>query len=126
LVKAICPGLDEWKMEHTADISSRPLQHPAGSNELLLQRGKPVIGAGDPITVGGSLNNQWASKSHIPALRQSPRHQITAVATSGMESALHSADGLGIPPAFDDRLLDTVKLMASSGRRQPVRGRHEE
>lgn len=50
--------------------------------------------------IGGSLNNQWASKTHIPALRQSARHQITAIATSRMESALQSAAEVGAPLAF--------------------------
>lgn len=52
--------------------------------------------------IGGSLNNQWASKTHIPALQTSTRHQITAIATSRMESAVKSAAALGAPLAFAD------------------------
>ncbi|QWU16582.1 Predicted dehydrogenase [Paenibacillus sophorae] len=50
--------------------------------------------------IGGSLNHQWASQTHIPALRNSPVHQITAIATSKMESALQSAAALDVPLAF--------------------------
>lgn len=50
--------------------------------------------------IGGSLNHQWASQTHIPALRNSAMHQITAIATSKMESALQSAAALDVPFAF--------------------------
>lgn len=48
------------------------------------------------------MNNQWASKTHIPALQRSAKHQITAVATSRMESAVQSAAALGASHAFAD------------------------
>jgi predicted dehydrogenase len=47
--------------------------------------------------IGGSLNNQWASKTHIPALQKSGKHRITAIATSNMESALKSAAAVEAP-----------------------------
>jgi predicted dehydrogenase len=50
--------------------------------------------------IGGSLNNQWASKTHIPALQQSVKHQITAIATSRMESALESSAAVGAPFSY--------------------------
>lgn len=50
--------------------------------------------------IGASLNNHWASQTHIPALQMSARHCITAVATSRMESALESAAALGGVQAF--------------------------
>ncbi|WP_338112968.1 Gfo/Idh/MocA family protein [Paenibacillus macerans] len=52
--------------------------------------------------IGGSLNNQWASRTHIPALTQSTCHEITAIATSNMASAKESAAALGVTQAFDD------------------------
>ncbi|BFH67568.1 oxidoreductase [Paenibacillus dendritiformis] len=52
--------------------------------------------------IGGSLNNQWASQTHIPALRQSAHHRIAAIATSRIESAVHSAAAVGAPHAFTD------------------------
>ncbi|GMK47031.1 oxidoreductase [Paenibacillus glycanilyticus] len=50
--------------------------------------------------IGASLNNHWASQTHIPALQMSNKHRITAVATSKMESALESAAALGGVQAF--------------------------
>ncbi|KFM94484.1 Gfo/Idh/MocA family oxidoreductase [Paenibacillus macerans] len=52
--------------------------------------------------IGGSLNNQWASRTHIPALTQSTCHEITAIATSNMASAKESAAALGVTQTFDD------------------------
>ncbi|MGZ7442839.1 Gfo/Idh/MocA family protein [Paenibacillus sp. TH7-28] len=52
--------------------------------------------------IGGSLNNQWASRTHIPALTQSTCHEITAIATSNMASAKESAAALDVTLAFDD------------------------
>lgn len=52
--------------------------------------------------IGGSLNNQWASKTHIPALTRSANHEITAIATSNMATARESAAKLGVAHAFDD------------------------
>ena len=37
--------------------------------------------------IGGSLNNQWASKTHIPVLIENPSYRITAIGTSRMETA---------------------------------------
>ncbi|MEN1938233.1 Gfo/Idh/MocA family oxidoreductase [Paenibacillus sp. 102] len=50
--------------------------------------------------IGGSLNNQWASKTHIPVLKETPFYQITAVGTSKMETAKKSARMLNAPHAF--------------------------
>lgn len=50
--------------------------------------------------IGASLNNHWASQTHVPALQMSSKHRITAVATSRMESALESAAALGGVQAF--------------------------
>ncbi|WP_025684399.1 Gfo/Idh/MocA family protein [Paenibacillus maysiensis] len=59
--------------------------------------------------VGGSLNNKWASQTHIPALLKHPNLDITAVGTSRMESARQSAEEVGAALAFDD----AKKLAAS-------------
>ncbi|WP_052646754.1 Gfo/Idh/MocA family oxidoreductase [Paenibacillus terrae] len=45
--------------------------------------------------VGGSMNNKWASQTHIPALLKHPNLVITAVGTSRMESARQSAEEVG-------------------------------
>ncbi|WP_025717615.1 Gfo/Idh/MocA family protein [Paenibacillus sp. 1-18] len=59
--------------------------------------------------VGGSMNNKWASQTHIPALLKHPNLDITAVGTSRMESAQQSAEEVGAALAFDD----AKKLAAS-------------
>lgn len=59
--------------------------------------------------VGGSMNNKWASQTHIPALLKHPNLDITAIGTSRMESARQSADEVGATLAFDD----AKKLAAS-------------
>ncbi|MET3211532.1 UNVERIFIED_CONTAM: putative dehydrogenase [Paenibacillus sp. PvR008] len=59
--------------------------------------------------VGGSMNNKWASQTHIPALLKHPNLDITAVGTSRMESARQSAEEVGAALAFDD----AKKLAAS-------------
>ncbi|MEK3742456.1 Gfo/Idh/MocA family oxidoreductase [Brevibacillus sp. FSL K6-0770] len=52
--------------------------------------------------IGGSLNNQWASKTHIPVLLQSERHRITAIATTNEASARKSAEVTGATLAATD------------------------
>jgi predicted dehydrogenase len=52
--------------------------------------------------IGGSLNNQWASNTHIPVLKENPFYQITAIGTSKMETAKHSARTIHAPLAFTD------------------------
>ena len=37
--------------------------------------------------IGGSLNNQWASQTHIPALKNNPFYKITAIGTSNIVTA---------------------------------------
>ncbi|WP_342416622.1 Gfo/Idh/MocA family oxidoreductase [Paenibacillus sp. FSL R10-2782] len=59
--------------------------------------------------VGGSMNNKWASQTHIPALLKHSNLDITAVGTSRMESARQSAEEVGAALAFDD----AKKLAAS-------------
>ncbi|WP_179031527.1 Gfo/Idh/MocA family protein [Paenibacillus kribbensis] len=59
--------------------------------------------------VGGSMNNKWASQTHIPALLKHPNLDIAAVGTSRMESARQSAEEVGAVLAFDD----AKKLAAS-------------
>ncbi|AHC18407.1 Gfo/Idh/MocA family oxidoreductase [Paenibacillus sp. FSL M7-0802] len=59
--------------------------------------------------VGGSMNNKWASQTHIPALLKHSNLDITAVGTSRMESARQSAEEVGAALAFDD----SKKLAAS-------------
>ncbi|TYR81781.1 Gfo/Idh/MocA family oxidoreductase [Priestia megaterium] len=56
-----------------------------------------VIHAG---IIGGSLNNQWASKTHIPVLKANPSFQIMAIGTSKMETAKKSAQMVNAPLAF--------------------------
>lgn len=52
--------------------------------------------------IGGSLNNQWASQTHIPALKNNPYFKITAIGTSNMDTAKESARILNAPHAFKD------------------------
>ncbi|QDY85567.1 Gfo/Idh/MocA family oxidoreductase [Paenibacillus polymyxa] len=59
--------------------------------------------------IGGSMNNKWASQTHIPALLKHPDLDITAIGTSRMDSARKSAEDVGAPLAFDD----AKKLAAS-------------
>lgn len=59
--------------------------------------------------IGGSIRNRWASSTHIPALIQSKYHQITAIATTNMDSAKESANQLGGVEAYDDY----TKMLAS-------------
>ncbi|KAF6615273.1 putative dehydrogenase [Paenibacillus jamilae] len=59
--------------------------------------------------IGGSMNNKWASQTHIPALLKHPSLDITAIGTSRMESARKSAEDVGATLAFDD----AKKLAAS-------------
>ncbi|MFJ8090063.1 Gfo/Idh/MocA family protein [Lysinibacillus sp. NPDC095746] len=50
--------------------------------------------------IGGSLNNQWASQTHIPALKNNPFYNITAIGTSNIVTAEKSAKILNAPHAF--------------------------
>lgn len=52
--------------------------------------------------IGGSIRNRWASTTHIPALIKSKHHQITAIATTNMESAKESANQIGEIEAYDN------------------------
>lgn len=52
--------------------------------------------------IGGSLNNQWASKTHIPVLKENPFYQITAIGTSKAETAKESARVLHASHSFTD------------------------
>jgi predicted dehydrogenase len=52
--------------------------------------------------IGGSVRNRWASSTHIPALIQSEHHQITAIATTNMESAKEAANQIGDIETYDD------------------------
>lgn len=51
--------------------------------------------------VGGSLNNQWASQTHLPVLNEHPNYTLKAIGTSHMESAKKSAALYKALP-FDD------------------------
>ncbi|MFJ6208960.1 Gfo/Idh/MocA family protein [Lysinibacillus sp. NPDC092081] len=50
--------------------------------------------------IGGSMNNQWASQTHIPALKNNPFYKITAIGTSNMVTARESAKILNASHAF--------------------------
>ncbi|WKB36329.1 Gfo/Idh/MocA family oxidoreductase [Terrilactibacillus sp. S3-3] len=52
--------------------------------------------------IGGSVNNGWASLTHIPSLQQNPSYNISAVSTSNPESAKKSAEALHAAQAFTD------------------------
>jgi predicted dehydrogenase len=58
--------------------------------------------------VGGSINNQWASQTHLPVLNEHPNYTLKAIGTSHMESANKSAALYNALP-FDDH----KKLMRS-------------
>ncbi|WFA05709.1 Gfo/Idh/MocA family oxidoreductase [Bacillus sp. HSf4] len=50
--------------------------------------------------IGGSMNNQWASRTHIPVLKDSPHFRITAIGTSNIDTANKSAAAINAPLAF--------------------------
>ncbi|WP_141432098.1 Gfo/Idh/MocA family protein [Bacillus sp. 03113] len=52
--------------------------------------------------IGGSLNNQWASQTHIPVLKEHPFYRIMAIGTSNMASAKESATMINAPLTFTD------------------------
>ncbi|QPQ30837.1 Gfo/Idh/MocA family protein [Lysinibacillus sp. JNUCC 51] len=52
--------------------------------------------------IGGSLNNQWASQTHIPALKNNPYYKITAIGTSNIDTAKESAKILNAPHSFTE------------------------
>ncbi|MGP7818064.1 Gfo/Idh/MocA family protein [Niallia sp. 01092] len=52
--------------------------------------------------IGGSLNNQWASHTHIPVLKEHPCYRIMAIGTSNITSATESAATLSAPLACTD------------------------
>ena len=57
-----------------------------------------TIGVG---IVGASATRGWASVAHIPALQALDAYDIRAVSTTRLDSAIASADRLGIELAFD-------------------------
>ena len=56
------------------------------------------------IRVGiiGANTTNWASRSHIPALKLIPEFELTAVSTSNLISAKSAADKFGSTHAFDN------------------------
>lgn len=50
--------------------------------------------------IGGSVNDSWAKTTHIPAIDHLNNIELTAVATSNMESAEKSAETFGASHAF--------------------------
>ncbi|MBB6107294.1 Gfo/Idh/MocA family protein [Mucilaginibacter lappiensis] len=58
----------------------------------------------DKIRVGiiGANTTNWASKSHIPALKLIPEFELTAVGTTKLSSAKEAAEKFGIKYAFDN------------------------
>jgi predicted dehydrogenase len=60
---------------------------------------------GEPIgigIVGGSAGNGWAARAHFPALAKLDDFRVTALCTSRPESAVASAEELGVPVAVTD------------------------
>lgn len=51
--------------------------------------------------IGGSINNGWASGTHIPALQHLEEYELTAVGTSNKESAQKSAEAFEATHGFD-------------------------
>ncbi|MHA6529883.1 Gfo/Idh/MocA family protein [Paenibacillus sp. BAC0078] len=51
--------------------------------------------------IGGSINNGWASGTHIPAIEHLDEFELTAVATSSIQSAMKSAEAFGANHGFD-------------------------
>ncbi|MFB5676261.1 Gfo/Idh/MocA family protein [Paenibacillus terreus] len=52
--------------------------------------------------IGGSINNGWASGTHIPAIEHLNEFELTAVGTSNMQSAKKSAEAFHANHGFDD------------------------
>lgn len=52
--------------------------------------------------IGGSINNGWASGTHIPAIKHLNEFELTAVGTSNMESAKKSAEAFHAEHGFDN------------------------
>ena len=52
--------------------------------------------------IGGSINNGWASGTHIPAIEHLNEFELTAVGTSNMESAKKSAEAFHADHGFDN------------------------
>lgn len=52
--------------------------------------------------IGGSINNGWASSTHIPAIEHLNEFELTAVGTSNMQSAKKSAEAFHANHGFDN------------------------
>ncbi|WP_336760223.1 Gfo/Idh/MocA family protein [Paenibacillus sp. USHLN196] len=52
--------------------------------------------------IGASINNGWASGTHIPAIEHLDEYELTAVGTSNMASAKKSAEAFGADHGFDN------------------------
>ncbi len=52
--------------------------------------------------IGGSVNNGWASGTHIPAIEHLNEFELTAVGTSNLDSAKKSAEAFRAEHGFDN------------------------
>ena len=52
--------------------------------------------------IGATPSRGWATAAHLPALRALDEFEVTAVATTHLETARATADAFGVPLAFDD------------------------
>ena len=52
--------------------------------------------------IGANLSHGWGTRAHIPALRSLPEFELSAVATTRMETAQETAKQFDIPLAFAD------------------------
>lgn len=48
--------------------------------------------------IGYEPQRSWAAMAHVPALNALPEYEVTAVATTRLESARAAADDIGLPP----------------------------
>ncbi|MDJ1471089.1 Gfo/Idh/MocA family oxidoreductase [Cytophagaceae bacterium DM2B3-1] len=65
---------------------------------------KNISASTNKIRVGiiGANTTNWASRSHIPALKLLPGFELTAVSTTKMSSAQQAAEKFGVKHAFDN------------------------
>ncbi len=54
--------------------------------------------------IGATPSRGWATAAHLPALRALEEFEVTAVATTRLDTARATAEAFGVPLAFDDDL----------------------
>src|SRR5438270_11420257 len=64
--------------------------------------------------IGASVSGTWSARSHLPALRASAEVELTAVCTTGADSAKAARQAYGARLAFDDyrKMVDSPEIDA--------------